>query len=147
MISGKLRGRRDQPGTTAHFTLRATPSAPGKARGLVREVLVEWHLDDLVDTAMLLSSELVTNAVRHAGRRFDIVLERLPIGGLRLAVSDAASGDWPRVTNAGVDDEGGRGMWLVDKLATAWGTTSGRGGKTVWFELLVDAPILEEGAS
>jgi len=95
---------------------------------------------------MLLSSELVTNAVRHAGSRFEIVLEHLPIGGFRLAVSDAAGEDWPRVNRAADDDEGGRGMWLVDKLSNSWGTTTGRRGKTVWFELLLDRPLAEEGA-
>jgi anti-sigma regulatory factor (Ser/Thr protein kinase) len=112
----------------------------------VREVLVSWHLEALADTAMLLASELVTNAIRHAGSRFEIVLEQLPVGGFRLAVSDAAAGDWPRVNHAADDDEGGRGMWLVDKLSNSWGTTSGRGGKTVWFELLLDQPLAEKGA-
>ena len=137
-MSGGLRRRRDHAGPTAQFTLRATPSAPAKAREAVREVLISWGFTDLCDTAMLLSSELVTNAVRHAGTRFEIVLERLDIGGIRVAVSDAAAGDWPSVKYAADDDEGGRGMWLVDRLAHSWGTTSGRGGKTVWFELLVD---------
>jgi anti-sigma regulatory factor (Ser/Thr protein kinase) len=146
VISAKLRRRRHHEGATTQFTLRATPSAAGQAREAVRHILLTWDLEPLADTAMLLSSELVTNAVRHAGTRLHVELSRLPIGGLRIAVSDAAPGDWPRVNQPGVDDEGGRGMWLVDKLATTWGTTTGRRGKSVWFELLLDAMAVEEGA-
>ena len=130
----------------ARYALRATPAAPSKARETVRELLVAWGYPELCDTAMLLTSELVTNAVRHAGTRVHLLVQRLPAGGIRLAVSDAAPGDWPQVNKPGVDQESGRGMWLVDKLSNSWGTTRGRSGKTVWFELLVEPAVVEEGA-
>ena len=126
--------------------MRATPSAPARARDAVRHLLITWDLEPLADTATLLSSELVTNAVRHAGTRLEVVVQQLPSGGIRLAVSDAAPGDWPRVNMPGAEDEGGRGMWLVDKLSSSWGTTTGRRGKSVWFELHLDAISIEEGA-
>jgi hypothetical protein len=50
-------------------------------------------------------------------------------------VSDGVRSGEPRVTSPREDDEGGRGLWLVDRLASAWGTERGRRGKTVWFEL------------
>jgi two-component sensor histidine kinase len=89
---------------------------------------------------MLLTSELVTNAVRYAGTAIRISLERLHRGGVRIAVTDSARGDWPQVEKPTVDAEGGRGLWLVDRLASSWGTTAGRRGKSVWFELQPSAP-------
>ncbi len=142
-MSVRLRRRRLSGDTTAEFTLAAKPSAPAQARDLVRGVLNSWDLGVISDNATLLCSELVTNAVRHAGTRVKIDLERLPDDGVRVSVSDRAPGGHPRVVAPGVDDEGGRGLWLVERLASSWGTTRARRGKTIWFELLARAAVVD----
>ena len=102
---------------------------------------------ELVDTATLLTSELVTNAVRHAGTDVIVSVHR---GDERVRV-DVADGspvesvrkDYP------TDAATGRGLTLFDRLASAWGTRPIiPSGKIVWFELPVDAPggAFEPGA-
>jgi anti-sigma regulatory factor (Ser/Thr protein kinase) len=96
--------------------------------------------EDLCHTASLLTSELVTNAVRYGGSHA-LFQARMPGGVLRVAVQDAnpelpALGASPDLTA-----EGGRGVLLVSTLADRWGVerTPG-GGKAVWFELDVPPP-------
>jgi hypothetical protein len=99
-------------------------------------VLRQWDLDDLVPTAELLASELVSNALRHSSGPLRLTLER--VSGLRCLVSDGTA-DLPRPADAGPDDESGRGLLLVDMLAARWGCEVGPEGKNVWFELSGDA--------
>jgi anti-sigma regulatory factor (Ser/Thr protein kinase) len=88
---------------------------------------------DLTDTAELLVSELVTNALLHsAGSRLRLTLTAAH-GVLRCEVSDAGP-RVPRVLAAG-SATSGRGMFLVDALALRWGCHQDGTGKTVWFEL------------
>jgi anti-sigma regulatory factor (Ser/Thr protein kinase) len=95
-----------------------------------------WGLADLCDTAELVLSELVTNAVRHArrqrGRRIGTRYERVR-GGVRIEVHDA-SDRWPELRKVDEDDESGRGLALVDALTGArWGVSEREGvGKLVW---------------
>lgn len=112
-------------------------TAAASARVFVREVLGYWQLalpdNTLVDRAVLVASELVTNAVIHA--RTELRL-RLELRGdlLHLAVRDGN----PRmlVIIRGPEAEGGRGLWLVDQLARAWGVNRHPdGGKVVWCTL------------
>jgi anti-anti-sigma regulatory factor/anti-sigma regulatory factor (Ser/Thr protein kinase) len=114
-------------------------TAAAAARAFVREVLDYWQLalpdNTLVDRAVLVASELVTNAVIHA--RTELRL-RLELRGdlLHLAVRD---GD-PRmlVIIPGPEAEGGRGLWLVDQLARAWGVNRHPdGGKVIWCTLRI----------
>jgi two-component sensor histidine kinase len=95
-------------------------------------VLPQWGLDDLVPTAELLVSELVSNALRHASGPLRLTLER--VSDLRCLVSDGTT-DLPRPADAGPEDESGRGLTLVDMLAAQWGCEGGPEGKSVWFEL------------
>ncbi|WP_078940760.1 ATP-binding protein [Streptomyces cellulosae] len=115
----------------------------GRARALLREQATSWKLpDEVTDTAVLLLSELMTNAYRHAkvspGReiRTRCLVEA---GRLRIEVTDA-NGTLPVVREATPYDETGRGLPLVAALADTWGAeprTCGV-GKTVWFELPTD---------
>jgi PAS domain S-box-containing protein len=117
----------------AGWTLSSIPSIAAQARALVREQLTAWHLDDLADTAELLVSELVTNALRYG--RGDIGLRLLrAAGNLVCEISDGLESA-PRLRTVHFSDEGGRGLYLVDQLSQRWGTRTTDHGKIVWFEL------------
>ncbi|MGE7435450.1 ATP-binding protein [Kitasatospora sp. NPDC001175] len=108
------------------------------ARQLLRELLADVEDGHLyAETGELLVSELVTNAVRHGrvpGRLLWVRLE-LRVGLLRVEVHDASS-DRPTARTPGVEDESGRGLWLVEQLSVRWGwhPRSGGVGKAVWAE-------------
>jgi anti-sigma regulatory factor (Ser/Thr protein kinase) len=105
------------------------------ARHVTRDVLARWQLAHLEDTAVLLVSELVTNAVRHARHTHAIALD-LEIGDtwLRIEVQDADP-CWPHRRTPGRFDESGFGLVLVDGLAANWGVRETATGKAVWAEL------------
>ncbi|MFD8910376.1 SpoIIE family protein phosphatase [Streptomyces sp. NPDC059575] len=115
-----------------HWTLDAEDATPGKARRLARAALAEWGLEDLTDSLELLVSEVVTNAVRYTTRPVSVRLLRTDV--LRCEVSDDIP-RLPRLCQARATDEGGRGLYLVNKLARRWGATRLSAGKVVWFEL------------
>lgn len=148
------------PSTLAHAprdaracaALPGSPLAPGAARALVRSALTEWtglglpgaeHLTDrLADDATLVVSELVTNAVVHAGT--DIEMEcRLEgdtadTAALVVEVSDHHPSRAPRGSEPETPHhtpEHGRGLRLVGALSEAWGITYRTGRKTVWARL------------
>ena len=114
------------------WRLPAEPRSVARARELTREQLAAWDLETLADTAELLVSELVTNALRHG--EGDIRLRLLLDRTLVCEVWDAGLVQ-PRRRRAHVTDEGGRGLQLVGLLSTAWGSRRTHQGKTVWFEL------------
>ncbi|WP_181809325.1 ATP-binding SpoIIE family protein phosphatase, partial [Streptomyces shenzhenensis] len=120
------------PSDVAYWTLEPEAGAPGRARRLTRQALAGWGLEDLSDTAELLVSEIVTNAVRHASR--PITLRLLHTDVLRCEVGDDVP-QLPRLRQAKATDEHGRGLYLVHRLARRWGTTRLGTGKIVWFEL------------
>ena len=108
--------------------------APREARLAVTKYLTGAGLPQLVDDAQLLASELVTNAVRHAGGPIR-VRARLGDGFVRIEVSDAAADRAPQPRQSGPDDVGGRGMELVEKLSVRWGWQTSPEAKVVWIEL------------
>jgi sigma-B regulation protein RsbU (phosphoserine phosphatase) len=118
---------------------RRTPAA---ARALVRAVLEEVGLDSLLNEALLLTTELSTNAVVHAGTELDIEVTADP-GGLTVTVTDFAPGPVEQLAvgpkNEKIDigevAERGRGLLLVDHFASRWGTVHEGTGKGVWFRL------------
>ncbi|MFD8258374.1 SpoIIE family protein phosphatase, partial [Streptomyces griseoluteus] len=114
------------------WSLDAEDAAPGKARRLARTALGEWGLEDLTDSVELLVSEVVTNAVRYTTRPVTLRLLRTDV--LRCEVGDDVP-QLPRLCQARATDEGGRGLYLVNKLARRWGATRLSVGKVVWFEL------------
>ncbi|MGW7067622.1 ATP-binding protein [Streptomyces sp. NPDC054855] len=122
------------------WRLPRTPRSVGRARSLLAEQARAWKVpDDVADAAVLLLSELMTNAVRHGrvpvGREVEA---RCVLGGgvLRVEVADASDA-LPCPRAAGPDDESGRGLALVELLADDWGARPRPYGigKTVWFEL------------
>jgi anti-sigma regulatory factor (Ser/Thr protein kinase) len=121
------------------LVLAPIPAAAAAARAFVREVLGYWQLalpdSTLLDRAVLLASELVTNAVIHARTELRV---RLELRGdlLHLAVRDGNPRMLHLVIAPGPEAEGGRGLWLVDQLARAWGVNHHPdGGKVVWCTL------------
>lgn len=92
----------------------------------------------MADTAELLVSELVTNALRHTrgALRLNLLVRE---GRLRCEVEDTASAS-PVRRVVDTDAEDGRGMELLDLLAEVWGGTRTATGKTVWFELPTEIP-------
>jgi len=97
--------------------------------------------------AVLLAGELVTNAVIHGGGRFVLNVE-FRSARLRVSVADGAP-QVPVVLPTSAFQEHGRGMMLVDALATQWGTDVHDVGKTVWFELdpsIRPIPIAHNGS-
>ena len=103
------------------------------ARHFVQDVLTGTD-DCLRNTVLLLTSEVATNAMLHAGRKFDVSVEYIENGGVRVSVTDDSTQmPQPRVTP--VDAITGRGLSLVEALASAWGGTGHRNGKVVWFEI------------
>ncbi|WP_420894712.1 ATP-binding protein [Streptomyces alboflavus] len=110
--------------------LRAVP----EARGALRELLRHWGRPGRAETAELLASELVTNALVHTDR--DAVLTAtVGPGRLRVEVRDfVARRPRPRVPED-AEDTHGRGLLLVQSLADAWGVRVHGVGKVVWFEL------------
>ncbi len=116
------------------------PQAPARARAEVREALVGGHQAQVSD-AVLLASEVVTNAVIHPGDAVDPIVGlrifRYP-EGLRIEVDDGGSGFDPSAPGQPRPDRG-RGLFLVDRLASRWGTEhlAAEPGRRfmVWFEL------------
>ncbi|MGW3149189.1 ATP-binding protein [Streptomyces sp. NPDC001177] len=88
----------------------------------------------LADVADLLVSELVGNAIRYAGGHTLLITVHAAERGARVAVTDG-SRSLPALVRAGDEDEGGRGLSLIDALALRWGTVGLPYGKRVWFEL------------
>ena len=122
-----------EPDDVAEWRLALDPAEAGRARAVVREQLYEWGLDKLVDSASLLVSELVTNAVRHShGRPLELRLVR---GETLLCEVDDDDHSLPTLLSAEPTDESGRGLRVVSTLAREWGTSRTGAGKTVWFEL------------
>jgi serine phosphatase RsbU (regulator of sigma subunit) len=179
---------RSSPDDLASFE-RSFPAEPimvSEARKLAAATLASWDMHpDQADLALLLVSEVVTNAVLHAsvtpspaGRRFDLELDPLSLGdapagpnvgaltpgsGFQMAAHYApvyrpreftlrlrrgAEAVWvevfdpdlrlPRLRTARATDEGGRGLYLVEQLATRWGSRPTEDGKAVWFEIPMD---------
>ncbi|HXH57564.1 ATP-binding protein [Iamia sp.] len=114
-------------------SLPSSLDAPCQARSVVGELLRRGRRPEMVDTACLLTSELVANAVVHAGSPVELVID---LDRARLAVEVIDRSAAPlRPTDADVLATGGRGLALVDRLADSWGVTKILPGKSVWFAL------------
>lgn len=102
----------------------------------MREVLVTAGFTDLLDEAMLLTTELSTNGVVHAGTDLDVEVVA-DDDGVTVTVTDFRGGTLEAPSSEPPDEmaEHGRGLLLVDRFASAWGTTHDATGKGVWFRL------------
>jgi anti-sigma regulatory factor (Ser/Thr protein kinase) len=147
----------DPPGMSASSPLTTTlplgalPGATPCARLHARAVLTEWGLADLAEAAELIVSELVTNAVRastgkdgkpkYDGASMPVVVLRMASDRIRLLIEvwDAIPGA-PAAAHPGPEDEGGRGLMLVEAMCDRWRwqTVPNWPGKVVWAELHSD---------
>lgn len=118
----------------AELTCDLDATSVSRVRHLVRAVL-DGHRGVLLDDAVLVVDELVSNAVRHGHGPRTCRLALIDEGrGLRIEVTDAGSGE-PHLRTP--DETGGRGLLLVDKLANAWGVRWFPRYKTAWAEIAV----------
>lgn len=124
-------------------TLPAAARSVAGARQLVRQTLSDWTAPQYEWTAAQLLTELVTNAVIHAGTPVTVCLA-LFADRLRVEVRDG-SPRLPAQRSYGVQATTGRGLQLVSVLATSWGVSIDEGGKTVWCE--VEDPDLATGTA
>ncbi|UKY49292.1 SpoIIE family protein phosphatase [Streptomyces inhibens] len=128
----------------ATWDIPADPSAVAEARKSADGQLTEWDLEDLLFSAELIVSELVTNAVRHASG--PIGLRMIRARTLICEVSDASSTS-PHLRHARTTDEGGRGLFLIAQYAQRWGTRYTPQGKIIWAELPLRAAAGDGPAS
>jgi hypothetical protein len=128
------------------LSLAALPTAPSCARGHARAVAYEWGLADLADTAQLLASELVTNALQ-ASQRLPARADLATVPVIRLWItSDGVSmvihvwdgsDEMPVVKDVAPDEENGRGLMLVATLGKDWGCYRKAAGKVVWVMITI----------
>lgn len=113
-------------------------SSVTQARHFVRDVLLGWDLETLVEDAQLGTSELVANAIRHAGT--DLVLTIRVDGLVTIAIQDGQPElRRPVIADSEVLAENGRGLHIVAAIAHDWGITTAANGKVVWFNLALPA--------
>ena len=119
------------------ISLPAGPTAPFEARTQVGAYICAWDVPVDLFTATLLTSELVTNAIRHELSDSVMLVISCTWGQLRIDVHDT-SPSMPVPIDAPVDAEAGRGLMLVATLATDWGWYRTCAGKAVYFMLAFD---------
>ena len=148
----QVQARDDFVATAAY---QAEPAAAAAARRFVRETLRSWSLsghddrpDTVIDDAVLLTSELVTNAIVHAGTSVHVTC-RLSAEAVEIVVLDGRPAqlipDAPRPAGDPAECTSGRGLHLPAELASAWGVTYARAAKAVWFR--IGLPGLPAGAA
>lgn len=116
----------------AAWDLAPDPEEVSRARALAMAQVRAWELDtELLITTELVVSELVTNAIRYASGPIQLRLIRDQT--LICEVSDTGHTS-PHLRHAGMDDEGGRGLFLIAQLTQRWGTRHSFSGKTIWAE-------------
>ena len=142
-------------GLVATAAYQPEPTAAAAARRFVRDTLQAWFTSGaatvghgLVDDAVLLTSELVTNAVVHAGTPVEVTC-KLTGGGVEVVVSDGHPArlvpEPPENEHIPAERTSGRGLLLPAALASAWGVTYGQAAKAVWFRIGEQGSGLELG--
>lgn len=130
--------------------MRETRKFPGRsesireARRFVTAGLKGQPLET-VEAAALMVSELATNCVRHAHSDFEIAIETSSGRSTRIEALDAGPGH-PEAQNPTPSEPTGRGLRIVEALSDKWGIDERPGGKTVWFEIALQASETTEAA-
>ena len=142
-------------GLVATAAYQPEPTAAAAARRFVRDTLQAWQTggatitgDGLIDDAVLLTSELVTNAVVHAGTPVEVTC-KLTGSGVEVMVSDEHPArlvpEPPENEHIPAERTSGRGLLLPAALASAWGVTYGQSAKAVWFRIGQAQPVPRPG--
>jgi len=113
--------------------LAVGPESPAQARRFVARHLRRWHHGQIAADAELATSELVTNAVLHAGGPLVLDVE-VDGDGVVIAVQDPVEA-LPEPRAAGPADANGRGLGIISAVASTWGVDRIPGGKRVWFRI------------
>jgi len=124
--------------------LTAGPAAAAQARRQVQAAIRAWDIPVDPDVAVLLTSELVTNAIRHEVTGIVMLAITCSCGQLRVDVHDTSRA-LPMLVDAPVDAEAGRGLMLVTALSTEWGFYRTPAGKAVYFTLAFQPGAAESG--
>ena len=122
--------------------LTSGPAAAGEARRQVQAAIRAWEIPVDPDVAVLLTSELVTNAVTHEVTGIVTLAISCSSGQLRVDVHDTSRA-LPMLVDAPVDAETGRGLMLVTTLAAEWGFYRTPAGKAVYFTLAFQPDVAE----
>ncbi|MFI1938021.1 SpoIIE family protein phosphatase [Streptomyces purpureus] len=133
--------RSPDPGTPRaprihQYIHQADPQGLSDARAAVSQALRDWDMGALADDAELITGELLVNVLLHTEGGAVLTLEVLPepVRRVRLSVQDRSSA-WPRRRTPGEAATSGRGLLLLDALATRWGVEPRGEGKAVWCEI------------
>lgn len=121
----------------------AVPEGPSIARRFVISMLERGGLSDLTEDAALLTSELATNAIRHAHASFEVRVH-CEDDSVRIELLDPVDAE-PVPRAAGPHDVSGRGLAIVDQVAARWGVEPASRGKKVWFVLSRARPWSSNG--
>jgi anti-sigma regulatory factor (Ser/Thr protein kinase) len=122
--------------------LTSGPAAAAEARRQVQAAIRTWDVPVDPDVAVLLTSELVTNALRHEVTGIVVLAITCSWGQLRVDVHDTSRA-LPMLVDAPVDAETGRGLMLVTSLAAEWGFYRTPAGKAVYFTLAFEPDVAE----
>lgn len=138
-LQPELWSRPPAPPRIARLLLPPDLAHVREVRSLLRRMLSSWRISDLVDAddLELLATETATNAVRHTGSDATVTM-RYDGDAVRVCVADRST-ELPALLPPDPRRAGGRGMYLVDTLASAWGAAPSSKGKDVWFEVPVVA--------
>ncbi|MEV4330823.1 SpoIIE family protein phosphatase [Streptomyces sp. NPDC049597] len=128
-------GTRARPRRT-HWTVWRLPDAVMHARRFTARTLRSWGVRDEVDVALLVVSELVTNAIAHTRGEVRLSLT-LSAERLRIGVNDASPRSPVKPANVDWEATGGRGLLIVEAISAAWGSVPLSGGKQVWADIAV----------
>ena len=124
-----------RPRTIArHIDLEQPRSSARRARLFVRGACADWQLDGIRDDAVFVASELVTNAVLHAGTACRLTVRHKP-RGLTIAVRDYRPDRMPPLRLVDSPSERHRGLFVVAALSLHWGITPAPDGKIIWANL------------
>jgi PAS domain S-box-containing protein len=131
------------PVASAAAIVPPEPQAVASGRRFVERTLAAWARTELTDTACLLVSEILTNAVRHAQAPIGLRMHRT-VQEISFEITDDNT-HLPQRRLPDRDDESGRGLMLVEALASDWGTRPALSGKTVWFTLRLESTAAPDG--
>ncbi len=119
------------------MNLRSDTASPSRARRAVAAALT-GHSGTVIEQAVLMTSELVSNAVAHGSEPITLDIA-VGVAVVTVSVDDGGTGG-PVPMHPSEVDLHGRGVWIVESLSHEWGVEPLTAGKRVWFSLLLDLP-------